>query len=359
MSRALFARNIENYIGTLVVPVGLAGPLRVAGTAARGDYHFPLATTEAALVASYSRGARLITQAGGCAAAVLAEGVTRSPGFAFRSLAEAARFAAWAESQTAAFGAAAATTTAHGRLTGVRAAVEGNHVYLDLEFSTGQAAGQNMATLAADAILRDIAARTPMRYRRAFLEANHSGDKKAAALAFARVRGKRVAAEVRIARALVAERLSTTPERMAEYWRMAAIGGVLAGTIGVQGQFANGLAALFLACGQDVACVAESAVGVTRLEVSEDGGLYAAVTLPGVIVGTVGGGTALPSQRACLDLLGDGGPLDARALAELCAALALAGELSLIGALCAGDFARAHAQRARRVRVARQEVCRA
>jgi len=359
MSRARFARNIENYIGMLVLPVGLAGPLRIEGTAARGEYHFPLATTEAALVASYSRGAQLITQAGGCAAALLAEGVTRSPGFAFRSLADAARFAAWAELQTAAFAAAASTTTAHGKLTAVRAAVEGNHVYLDLDFFTDEAAGQNMVTLAADAILQDIAARTPVRYRHAFLEANHSGDKKAAALAFARVRGRRVSAEARISRTLVAERLNTTPERMAEYWRMAAIGGVLAGTIGVQGQFANGLAALYLACGQDVACVAESAVGITRLELTEDGGLYAAVTLPGVMVGTVGGGTGLPSQRACLDILSGNGPLSARALAELCAALALAGELSLIGALCAGDFARAHAQRARRLRLARQEVCRA
>jgi hydroxymethylglutaryl-CoA reductase (NADPH) len=137
---------------------------------------------------------------------------------------------------------------------------------------------------------------------------------------------------------------------------MAALGAVMSGTIGVQGQYANGLAALYIACGQDAACVAESAVGVTRLEVSSDGGLYASVTLPNVVMGAIGGGTGLPSQHACLDILRCCGPSDSRALAELCAALALAGELSLIGALCSGDFARAHARRARGVRLARQEV---
>jgi len=351
-----YERNIENFIGTVKVPLGIAGPLRVRGSSARGDYHLPLATTEAALVASFSRGAQLITAAGGCAAAVLAEGVSRAPGFAFATLAQAAQFAAWAESQADLLRGAAGATSAYARLSGVRATVEGNHVYLNLEFATGEAAGQNMVTLAAAAIVQCIARHSPVRYRSCFLEANHSGDKKASALSLARVRGKRVSAEVLLPRALVAERLHASPERMAEYWRMAALGGVLSGTIGVQGHFANGLAALYIACGQDAACVAESAIGVTRLEVAEGGDLYACVTLPNVIVGAVGGGTGLPSQQACLDILSRGGPADARAVAELCAALALAGELSLMGALCSGDFARAHAARARGVELGRLEV---
>ena len=128
---------------------------------------------------------------------------------------------------------------------------------------------------------------------------------------------------------------------------MSAIGGVLSGTIGIQGHFANGLAALYLACGQDVACVAESAVGVTRFGVTEDDGLYAAVTLPNIMVGTVGGGTALPSQKACLDILGLHGTGHSRALAEVCVGLLLGGELSIIGALTAGHFTRAHRKLAR------------
>ena len=351
-----FERNIENFIGTVQVPLGIAGPLRVRGASAQGEYYLPLATTEAALVASYSRGAQLITAAGGCTAAVLAEGVSRAPGFAFATLSEAAQFASWVEAQAEALAGVAAATTAHGRMTGLRATVEGNHVYVNLEFATGEAAGQNMATLAAAAVVQHIARHSPVRHRSCFLEANHSGDKKASALSLGRVRGKRVSAEVVLPRALLAERLHTSPERMTEYWRMAALGGVLSGTLGVQGHFANGLAALYIACGQDAACVAESAVGVTRLELAEGGDLYACVTLPNVIVGAVGGGTGLPSQQACLQILRRGGRADARALAELCAALSLAGELSLIGALCSGDFARAHAARARGVDLDRLEV---
>jgi hydroxymethylglutaryl-CoA reductase (NADPH) len=129
---------------------------------------------------------------------------------------------------------------------------------------------------------------------------------------------------------------------MVDFWRMSAMGGVLSGTMGLHGHYANGLAALYLATGQDVACVAESAIGVTRFEVLEGGALYASVTLPNIMVGTVGGGTGLPSQRVCLEILGLAGAGHARALAEVCAALCLAGELSIIGALCSGDFARAH-----------------
>ena len=139
----------------------------------------------------------------------------------------------------------------------------------------------------------------------------------------------------------------TTARAMSDYARMSVLGGVMSGSIGVQGHYANGLAALFIACGQDAACVAEAAVGVTRFEVTDAGGLYAAVTLPNLIVGTVGGGTRLPSQKACLDILGLAGPGHARAFAEVAAALALAGELSIIGALTAGHFTRAHQQLAR------------
>jgi hydroxymethylglutaryl-CoA reductase (NADPH) len=121
----------------------------------------------------------------------------------------------------------------------------------------------------------------------------------------------------------------------------------MSGTLGVQGHFANGLAALYLACGQDVACVAESAVGIIRMEETESSDLYAAVTLPNLMVGTVGGATGLPSQRACLNILGLAGQGNANALAEVCAGTVLAGELSIIAALSAGHFTRAHKKRAR------------
>ncbi|MES2995802.1 MAG: hydroxymethylglutaryl-CoA reductase [Verrucomicrobiota bacterium] len=344
---AVYQGNIENALGVLRIPVGLAGPLRVNGIAAKGDYPIPLATTEAALVASYHRGCKLINAAGGCATLILYESVSRAPAFAFTTAAEAARFLIWASEQFDSFKEVAETTTAHGKLMDVGCILEGNHAYLNFEFTTGDAAGQNMVTLATQAVCDDILARCPFPPLRHYVEGNVSGDKKASARSFTSARGRKITAEAILPADIVAKHLHTSPAEMERYWRMSAIGGVLSGTIGIQGHFANGLAALYLATGQDVACVAESATGVTRFEVTDEGALYAAVTLPGVMVGTVGGGTGLPSQHACLDLMGLAGNGHARALAEVCAGLLLAGELSIIGALSAGHFSRAHRKLAR------------
>lgn len=340
--RECYRHNIENFIGTVKLPVGLAGPLRVNGLFAQGDYYTPLATTEAALVASYSRGAQLISEAGGCTAILLNEGISRAPAFAFVSLREAGLFTAWALSQLGEFRRAAESTTHHGRLIDMRIEIEGSHVYLVFEFHTGDASGQNMATIATEAICAYINSYTPVRPRHFFIEANVSGDKKASTQSFLSVRGKKVTAEVILPPDLVKKRLNTTPEQIADYWHISAVGTMLSGTIGAQGHYANGLAALYVACGQDVACVAESAVGITRFEVTGQGELYASVTLPNLVVGTVGGGTGLPSQRVCLEIMGLAGPGKAKALAEVCAGLCLAGEISITGAICAGEFARAH-----------------
>lgn len=347
LNAPVYERSIENFIGEMRIPIGIAGPLRVNGLSRRADYHVPLATTEAALVVSYSRGMHAISEAGGCAAWVTSQGVMRVPGFAFRTTAEAGLFIAWVLGQMEAFRAAVATTTSHGELVDLKVTVEGNHVYLGFEFTTGDAAGQNMVTLAAQAICDWIEANTPVKPRYWFVEANMSGDKKASAQSYVTVRGRKATAEVVLPQALVGSRLGADTERMIDYWRMSALGGVMSGTLGVQGHFANGLAALYLACGQDVACVAESAVGIIRMEQTEAGDLYAAVTLPNLIVGTVGGATGLPTPRACLNILGLSGPGNASALAELCAGTILAGEISIIAALSAGHFTRAHKKRAR------------
>jgi hydroxymethylglutaryl-CoA reductase (NADPH) len=342
-----YAANVENFIGTVKVPVGVIGPLRVNGTYAQGDYFVPLATTEATLVASYGRGAKLITSVGGCSALSLNQGIARAPGFAFRALHEAAVFTAWVYAQLPQLTAVAAATSGYARLQDVRISIEGNHVYVVLTFHTGDAAGQNMATIAAQAICEYLNARSPVKPDYYFLEANHSGDKKASAQSALCGRGRSVTADVVIPAAVVREHLHATPEMMAKFFTMGAIGGVMSGAVGIQCHFANGLAAIFLACGQDVASVAESALGVARLEVTADGALYASVTLPSLPVGTIGGGTGLPSQKACLDILGLAGPGHANAFAELCAAVALAGELSIAGALVAGEFCEAHQRLAR------------
>ncbi|PCN46231.1 3-hydroxy-3-methylglutaryl-CoA reductase [Brevibacillus laterosporus] len=338
----LYQKNIENLIGTVSIPVGLAGPLRINGLYAQGDYYIPLATTEAALVASYNRGAQVISQAGGCRTVILKEAIGRTPGFIFESVVEASRFANWAVFEFDTFREVAQSTTNFGQLIRMDHMIEGNYVYLIFEFSTGDASGQNMVTIATQEICNYIRQHSPVPFKNSFVEANFSGDKKASAKSFMTVRGKKVCAEVVLPAKLVRQRFHTTPENMEKYWRMAFVGGVLQGMIGSQGHVANGLAALYLATGQDVACVSESSVGVTRFELTENGDLYASITLPNVIVGTVGGGTGLPSQKACLEIMGLSGAGHVHALAEVCAGLVLAGELSIIAALAADDFTRAH-----------------
>jgi hydroxymethylglutaryl-CoA reductase (NADPH) len=345
---ATYARNVENFIGTVRVPVGLAGPLAIAGGAAHGTYYVPLATTEACLVASYSRGAQLITRAGGCDARVLDARMRRTPVFAFAGLAEAVAAAEWVRENVARLRAAANATSRHARLLAVDAAIEGNHVYLDCAYATGEAAGQNMVTFATEALCAELLAHAPVRPRSFAVESNASGDKKAAAHALMSTRGRRVSADVTIPAALLEERLRVTPEMLAAYWRTGAVAASLTGTIGMQGMYANALAAFYLATGQDVACVAESAVGITRLDVAPDGALYACVTMPNVVVATVGGGTGLPTQRAASRLLARGDePPTADALAEIVAAITLAGEISLTASLCAHEFSAAHHRFAR------------
>ncbi len=345
-----YRRNIENYIGTVKMPVGLAGPLRVNGLFAQGTYYVPMATHEAALVASYSRGMQLMSEAGGCSAMVVNEGVSRAPGFVFRNLVEVGKFTAWALESVHDFACVTETTSGHCRLSDMSAMVEGNHVYLNFEFITGDASGQNMVAIAAHAICDYINAQSPVKPYQYFVEANFSGDKKACAKSHLTVRGRKVVVESIIPSELVNKYLHTTPALMADYWRISSVGGVMSGSVGVQGHFANGLAALYIACGQDVACVSESATGITRLELTPEGHLYSSVTMPNIIVGTVGGGTKLPSHKTCLEIMGLAGEGHSRALAEICAAVCLAGELSIIGSLCANDFTRAHAVLARRAR---------
>lgn len=334
--------NIESFLGFTQIPTGLLGPLRINGLFAHGDFYVPMATSEGSLVASYDRGSRLISASGGASVLLSTEQVQRAPGFAFASVREAAAFAAWAAHSFERFQEVAHERTRHGRLLDMLTHVEANHVYLVFEYHTADASGQNMVTLCTDAVCQEILATTPVQPRHWFLEANLSGDKKATSMSFLHTRGRKVSAEVVLPAKLVRRGLGTTAERMCQYWAMSFVGGVQSGSIGVSGHIANGLAAMFLACGQDVACVSEASIGITRMELTDEGDLYTSVTLPNLIVGTVGGGTRLPTARECLRILDCEGAGKAAKFAEICAAVALAGEISIIGALCAGAFADAH-----------------
>ena len=343
--------NIENYIGMTQVPTGVIGPLRVLGSAAKGDFYIPLATSEGALVASYHRGAKATRLVGGVTSICLVEGVQRSPVFKFPNIADLGLFLIWVMQQIDTYRDITAKTSRYAKLNDIKSNIEGNHLILTFEYHTGDASGQNMVTLCTDAICKYIIEHSPLKPECWFIEGNYSGDKKATALSFTNVRGKKVSAEVELTKEIVTGVLKTTPEAMARYWQTSTIGVIQSGAIGAQGHFANGLTALFIATGQDAACVSEAAIGITRMELTKEGGLYASVTLPNLIVGTVGGGTGLPTQKECLELLDCYGEGKSRKFAEICGAVVLAGELSIAAALSAGHFSSAHQKFGRKKKV--------
>jgi hydroxymethylglutaryl-CoA reductase (NADPH) len=334
--------NIESLIGFARIPVGVIGPLRINGVNARGDFYVPMATTEGALVASYQRGARMLSLCGGASAICLVESVSRAPGFVFANLAEAGAFVAWVITKVPEMKGKVRESSRFAELVDLEPTISGKEVYLIFSYTTGDAAGQNMVTFATNALCTALVEESPVKPSTWFIEANMSGDKKATQMSFQSTRGKKVVADVTVPRALVQQYLHTEPEQIFRYWQLAVVGSLQSGSIGMQGHFANALTALFLACGQDVACVAEASVGLTRMDVTANGDFYVSISLPNLIVGTVGGGTHLPTARECLEMLDCSGPGKARKFAEICAATVLAGELSIAGAIASGEFSRAH-----------------
>jgi len=337
-----FKGNIENFIGMAQIPVGLAGPLWINGKNATGEFYIPLATTEGALIASYNRGMRAIKMGHGISTLCLSEGVQRSPYFKFENIGTVGLFITWVYEQRQKFHELVADSSRFAKLIEITTKVEGNSVILTFEYTTGDAAGQNMVTICTDRICKYIISNFSIKPLEWYIESNYSGDKKATALSFSNVRGKKVTSEVVIPRSVVERVLQSTPEKMVKYCRASTLAVAQSGAIGIQGHIANGLTALFIACGQDVACISESSVGITRMEITEQGDLYTAVTLPSLIVGTVGGGTSLPTQKECLEMLDCFGIGKALKFAEICCAVALAGELSIVAAMSVDHFTRAH-----------------
>lgn len=333
--------NIENFIGMTQVPTGVIGPLKIQGTQANGSFYVPLATTEGALVASYNRGAKVITSSGGANSICLLEKVQRAPTFKLENLNSVLAFVQWVLNLKETFDQLVAQKSNFAKLLDIKTNIEGNHVTLIFEYHTGDAAGQNMVTICTDSIINYIVTKSPVTIIQHYLESNFSGDKKATARSLADARGKRVTAEVKIPEKTLLKQLGVSVNQMIDFWTASVLGTAQSGALGLEGHFANGLTALYMACGQDVACVAEGYVGFTRFEAML-GDLYACVTLPALTVGTVGGGTHLPTQRACLELMDCYGSGKAVKFAEICAAVLLSGELSISAALASGKFSKAH-----------------
>jgi len=235
------------------------------------------------------------------------------------------------------------TTTRHGKLEGIEQFPIGSKMILRFSFSTGDASGQNMTTIATRKAIDFILQNYSGDVADWFLESNLSGDKKINSLNFTRNRGKKIIAQVRIPEEVVKNSLHTTPARMRQLAELAMITSLQAHSFGVQAHFANVMAAMYIAAGQDPACVAESAAGITYLEIV-DNDILVSATLPGIMTGTVGGGTRLPTQMSCLKIIDCSGSGHSSKFAEILAATVLAGEISLIGAMAADEFTDAHAK---------------
>jgi hydroxymethylglutaryl-CoA reductase (NADPH) len=333
--------NIENFIGTVQMPLGLAGPLLINGEHARGDFYVPLATTEGTLVASYSRGMRVISECGGVKATVVKHSMQRAPVFLFADALQAREFGKWLVSEFTAIKAAAEATTRSGKLVEIEQYPIANMLYTRFCYTTGDAAGQNMTGNATFAACEWIRANHPQEPRY-ILSGAIDTDKKHSAMNLIQTRGKRVIAEFVLRREVAKNVLRIDTETLYRYRQIAAVGALQAGSAYSGAQSANGIAALFIATGQDEANVAESHAGITYGALLDNGDYYWSVTLPAVICATYGGGTGLPTQRECLEVLGCYGTGKADKLAEIVAAVVLAGDVSLTSAVLAGDWVSSH-----------------
>ncbi|ADD06482.1 hydroxymethylglutaryl-CoA reductase (NADPH) [Natrialba magadii ATCC 43099] len=341
---------VENMIGAAQIPMGVVGPVDVSGSAADGEHYLPMATTEGALLASVNRGLSVIRSADGADARVTKNGMTRAPVFRVEGVAEAAETVEWVDDNVDALREAAESTTSHGELLAVDTYVVGDSVFLRFAYDTKDAMGMNMVTIATGEACELVEAETPASL--VAVSGNLCSDKKPAAINAVEGRGRSVTADVLIPGELVEERLHTTADAIAEAnTRKNLTGSAKAGSLGFNAHAANVIAAAFLATGQDEAQVVEGANAITTMEAREreDGttDLYAAVSLASLEVGTVGGGTKLPTQAEALEILGlrgggDPAGSNADALAEIIAVGALAGELSLLAALSSRHLASAH-----------------
>ncbi len=333
--------NVENPLGVAQVPIGLAGPLLVNGEHARGSFYIPLATTEGTLVASYSRGMRLLAEIGGATTTVIERYMQRAPVFHFENAQQARDFGVWLAAHFDDIRDAAEATTSVGKLSHIEQYGVSRMRFLRFNYTTGDAAGQNMCGKATLAACQWIAKNHPQP-QRFTLSGAIDTDKKHSQINTLHSRGARVVAEVTIPDDVLRRIMRVETQTLFRARQVSHVGGMLAGTSNNGLHAANGLTALFIATGQDVANVAESQAGITYVDLHENGDLYWSITLPSLIVATYGGGTGLATQRECLEMLGCYGTGRVEKLAEICAATVLAGELSLAAAVLSGDWVDSH-----------------
>jgi hydroxymethylglutaryl-CoA reductase (NADPH) len=338
---AVTAGNIENFIGVAQVPIGLAGPLLVNGEHAKGEFYVPMATSEGTLVASYNRGMRLLHEAGGAMVTVVDDAMQRAPVFIFGNARQARDFGLWVEQNFAQIKTQAETTTNSGKLRNIEQYAAGRMRYLRFNYTTGDAAGQNMvgkATFIACEWIND----SYVGIDRYMLSGAMDTDKKHSQLNTLHTRGKRVIAEVVLPNKLIQQVMGVSSMALYKARAITQVGNFMAGSINTGAHSANGITATFMATGQDVANVAESSAAVVYADIDEEGNYYFSITIPSLIVASYGGGTGLPTQQECLKLMGCDGHGKVFKLAEIIGATVLAGELSLMSAVLAGDWVTSH-----------------
>jgi len=333
--------NIENFTGVAQVPIGFAGPLHIDGEHARGDFVIPLATTEGTLVASYNRGMKVLNLSGGVTCTVQDDCMQRAPVFIFDSARGAREFRFWVDEHIEGIREAAEATSSVARLLFIDTYLANKFTFLRFNFATGDAAGQNMVGRATFAACSWILEQNDT-IRRFYLESNLATDKKASQVNMMRTRGKRVTAEATISRDVLVQHMRVEPESLQYHAGVANVGAFLSGANNNGLHSPNGITAMFIATGQDVANVSESSAGIIYTELTPEGGLYMSITIPSLIVATYGGGTGLATQRECLEILGCFGKGKVRKLAEIVAGVVLAGEISLAAAISSFDWVSSH-----------------
>jgi hydroxymethylglutaryl-CoA reductase (NADPH) len=358
-----FTDAAESLVGVAVIPVSAAPVSIELGTyeldadgtpieAARTTetVHVPLAHTEGGLTASLTRGA---LAAGTVRTYVLADRITRASCFVCANAAEALRLAGWLEDETAAMrdwleASTDPSLSRHARLREVDTHVVGPMCHVLWRWTTGDAVGPNMMTRNAYALnMGYVMQRAPVKPERAILEANMGGDKKPSHEYFRSGHGKSVLAEAFVPDEQIARVLRTTADDLEALSWTGTHGSVASGMQSVAFTPASAIAAVFAATGQDLGMVGTSSMaqGTGR---RVEGGLQATIRFGGLEVGTVGGGTTLPSAREWLASIGCTGPGKVYRLAQIVAAAALCLEISASAAMATAgseNFFQAHHER--------------
>lgn len=339
------AGNIENHIGGVEVPLGLAGPLVFRGKNVTGPIYAPFATSEGALVASASRGSLLLSESGGVTTRIISQRMIRVPMFVMDSLDSALFFSDWLKNHVTELQTAVNKVSSHAKLTSIDITLTGRVVHASFVYSTGDAAGQNMTTAATwhacQWALSQAKLFKGVVVENFLIDSGLSGDKKVNFKSFIEGRGTKVVAEIFIPGDILQRVMKVSPHELVTYYNSGLAALIQAGTIGSNINVANTIAAIFTATGQDIACVHESSLANLYLE-EHDGGVYATMMLPSLIVGTVGGGAGLPMQSDCLRMMDCFGAHKSARFAEIIAGFCLALDLSTMSALVNGTFVKAH-----------------